>query len=141
MCLSAFSLTFFRCSGGRHGGEGWLGEEVVEQWKESWSWVRYTAQLSPHFPTSCCVNSHFLDLRLSFSICKVRIRIHTIHHLMYLRISVRCKGFRSGSVIKNTPANAGDMGSIPGPGRSHMPRSNEVHAPQWSQCCGVEPVF
>ena len=25
---------------------------------------------------------------------------------------------------KNLPANAGDMGSIPGPGRSHMPQNN-----------------
>ena len=29
-----------------------------------------------------------------------------------------------GAVVKNPPANAGDMGSSPGPGRSHMPRSN-----------------
>ena len=27
-------------------------------------------------------------------------------------------------VFKNPPANAGDMGSIPGPERSHMPQSN-----------------
>ena len=27
----------------------------------------------------------------------------------------------SGPVVKNPPANAGDMGSIPGPGRFHMP--------------------
>ena len=32
--------------------------------------------------------------------------------------------FPGGSVIKNTPANAGDTCSIPGPGRSHMPQSN-----------------
>ena len=31
------------------------------------------------------------------------------------------QGFPGGSVVKNAPANAGDMGSIPGPGRSHMP--------------------
>ena len=29
-----------------------------------------------------------------------------------------------GTVVKNPPANAGDTGSIPGLGRSHMPRSN-----------------
>ena len=29
-----------------------------------------------------------------------------------------------GAVVKNLPANAGNMGSSPGPGRSHMPRSN-----------------
>ena len=33
-------------------------------------------------------------------------------------------GLPGGAVVKNPPANAGDMGSIPGPGRSHMPRSN-----------------
>ena len=33
-------------------------------------------------------------------------------------------GFLGGAVIKNLPANAGDMGLSPGPGRSHMPWSN-----------------
>ena len=33
-------------------------------------------------------------------------------------------GFPGGAVVKNPPANAGDMGSSPGPGRSHMPQSN-----------------
>ena len=28
-----------------------------------------------------------------------------------------------GTVVKNLPTNAGDTGSSPGPGRSHMPRS------------------
>ena len=31
---------------------------------------------------------------------------------------------------KNLPANAGDTGSIPGPGRIHMHRSNEDWVPQ-----------
>ena len=30
----------------------------------------------------------------------------------------------------NPPANAGDRGSIPGLGRSHMPRSNSAREPQ-----------
>ena len=34
------------------------------------------------------------------------------------------RGFPGGAVVENPPANAGDTGSIPGPGRSHMPRSN-----------------
>ena len=34
------------------------------------------------------------------------------------------RDFPRGAVVKNPPANAGDTGSIPGPGRSHMPRSN-----------------
>ena len=32
-------------------------------------------------------------------------------------------GFPGGRVVKNPPANAGDTGSSPGPGRSHMPQS------------------
>ena len=34
------------------------------------------------------------------------------------------EGFPGGAVVKNPPANAGDMGSSPGPGRSHMLQSN-----------------
>ena len=33
-------------------------------------------------------------------------------------------GFPGGAVVKNQPADAGDMGSSPGPGRSHMLQSN-----------------
>ena len=46
-------------------------------------------------------------------------------------MQINCfKGSPGGTVVKNPPANAGDTGSIPGPGRSHMPRSNEAHASQ-----------
>ena len=34
------------------------------------------------------------------------------------------QGFPGGAVVENLPANAGDMGSSPGLGRSHMPQSN-----------------
>ena len=33
-------------------------------------------------------------------------------------------GFPGGAVVENLPANAGDTGSSPGLGGSHMPRSN-----------------
>ena len=39
-------------------------------------------------------------------------------------------GFPGGTVVKNLPANAGDTGSSPGPGRFHMPRSNKAPVPQ-----------
>ena len=39
--------------------------------------------------------------------------------LGYKRLASR--DFPDGPVIKHPPANAGDTGSIPGPGRSHMP--------------------
>ena len=34
------------------------------------------------------------------------------------------RDFPSGAAVKNPPANAGNTGSSPGPGRSHMPWSN-----------------
>ena len=34
------------------------------------------------------------------------------------------EGFPGGAVVENLPANAGDTGSSPCPGRSHMPQSN-----------------
>ena len=38
--------------------------------------------------------------------------------------------FPGGTVNRNLPANAEDMGSIYGPGRYQVPRSNWVHMPQ-----------
>ena len=61
--------------------------------------------------------------------------------------------FPGGAVVKNPPANAGDTGSSPGPGRSHMPRSNQArvpqllslrsraHEPQLPKAAGLEPVL
>ena len=49
-------------------------------------------------------------------------------------------GFPGGAVVENLPANAGDTGSSPGLGGSHMPRSNYTREPQllslrvWSLC-------
>ena len=34
--------------------------------------------------------------------------------------------FLGGPVVKNPPANAGDTGLIPGPGRFHMPVSCQL---------------
>ena len=55
-------------------------------------------------------------------------------------LNLRVRGFPGGAVVENPPANAGDTGSSPGLGRSHMPRSNWAHEPQllslhvWSLC-------
>ena len=40
------------------------------------------------------------------------------------------KGFPGGTVVENLPANAGDTGSSPGLGRSHVPRRNWAREPQ-----------
>ena len=50
------------------------------------------------------------------------------------------QGFPGGAVVESLPASAGDTGSSPGLGRSHMPRSNWAREPQllslcvWSLC-------
>ena len=50
------------------------------------------------------------------------------------------RGFPSGAVVESLPANAGDTGSSPGLGGSHMPRSGWAREPQllglrvWSLC-------
>ena len=50
------------------------------------------------------------------------------------------RGFPGGAVVENLPANAGDTGSSPGLGRSHMPQSSQARESQllslhvWSLC-------
>ena len=39
-------------------------------------------------------------------------------------VKANTEGFPGGAVVKNPPANAGHTGLSPGPGRSHMLRSN-----------------
>ena len=55
----------------------------------------------------CCSLQHFID--------------SSTHH----------KGFLGSSMVKNSPANAGDMGSIPGSGR--FLSWNEKAAPTWAE--------
>ena len=49
-------------------------------------------------------------------------------------------GFPGGAVVESLPASAGDMGSSPGLGGSHMPQSSWAREPQllslrvWSLC-------
>ena len=44
-------------------------------------------------------------------------------------------------MVKNPPANAGDVGSIPDPGRSHMLWSNKARVPQLLSQCALESVL
>ena len=64
----------------------------------------------------------------------------SIKHAVILSIKKKETGFPGGAVVENLPANAGDTGSSPGLGRSHMPRSDWAREPQllslrvWSLC-------
>ena len=57
-----------------------------------------------------------------------------------LRIELPYEGFPGGAVVESLPADAGDTGSGPGLGGSHMPRSGWAREPQllslrvWSLC-------
>ena len=45
------------------------------------------------------------------------------------------RSFPGDSVVENPTANAGDTGSIPGPGLPHMSQSNQTHVPQLLSLC------
>ena len=67
---------------------------------------------------------------------KSKEKWYTYPHCIYLRWTITTSkkmkhllktsnvGFPGGAVVKNPPVSAGDSGSSPGPGRSHMPRNN-----------------
>ena len=44
-------------------------------------------------------------------------------------------------MVGSPPANAGDAGSIPGPGGSHMPRSDWARGPQLLEPARLEPML
>ena len=47
-----------------------------------------------------------------------------VEHSKILSQKTNIQVFPGGAVVESPPANAGDTGSSPGLGRSHMPRSN-----------------
>ena len=64
--------------------------------------------------------------------CRWQVYGNLLSYSFYISFCLKVKiikfkpyrDFPGGAVVKNPPANAGDMGLSPGPGRSHMPRSN-----------------
>ena len=68
-------------------------------------------------------------------------RCGKLHRWPYCRLILsNCRGFPGGAVVESLPANAGDTGSSPRLGGSHMPQSNWAREPQllslrvWSLC-------
>ena len=65
------------------------------------------------------------------------------HNACGAALIIGTKGFPGSAVVKNPPANAGDAGSSPALGRSHMPWSNWACEPQllslrvWSLCSTI----
>ena len=80
----------------------------------------------------------------------VSTNVNTAHS--HIKNIVRKLDWLGDALVKNPPANTEDTGSIPGPGRSHMPWGTEpVHHTYWAQCleavlhlkssrCSAKPV-
>ena len=75
-------------------------------------------------------------------------KIDSVYLISQTHQEKKGEGFPGGAVVENPPANAGDRGSSPGLGRSHMPWSNWAREPQllslhvWSLCSATrEPAI
>ena len=79
-----------------------------------------TMKIKPSMNTS--LNKQLVLSHLCFfcRLLAVDIQIFKV----YIKKKKQIQGFPVGSVDKNVPVNAGDTGSVPGPGRFHMPWSN-----------------
>ena len=56
--------------------------------------------------------------------CKQDHLAEDFPNIIFLFLNILILDFPGGAVDKNSPANGGNMGSIPGLGRFHMPQSN-----------------
>ena len=54
--------------------------------------------------------------------CNILVLLILAWKKLLNKAKIKYKGFKGGSVVKNLPANSGDLGSIPDPGRSYMPQ-------------------
>ena len=71
-------------------------------------------------------NSLILEFQdfLGFHTSVLILALSTDHDIWLSWFKLLSEGFPGGAVVKNLPANAGDTGSSPGPGWSHMLQSN-----------------
>ena len=85
------------------------------------------------------VSEVFVDPNLSYTVILIyRVRwvgwgsCYMESHWVLILVAEdqkRLGGFPGGAVVESPPADAGDTGSCPGPGRSHMPRSGWAREP------------
>ena len=105
---------------------GWIIYQLVCFWgRDSSRWIFHSVRFRT--PNPCVIQ--WSTLFYLFITAKIILLLITLKG-----------GFPGGAVVENLPASAGDAGSSPGLGGSHMPRSNWAREPQllslrvWSLC-------
>ena len=82
----------------------------------------------------CCSQVHFpiylIGWIIFYSLFSILYSLLFIYDVQLAEKKNLFKGLSDGSVVKNPPTKAGDMGSIPDLGRSHIPQSNQTCVPQ-----------
>ena len=105
--------------------------------------MRYVGYFSCGMRTLSCgmhEGSRSLSREQTWAPCIGSVESYPLDHKGSPYSILKNRGFPGGTVVENLPANAGDMGSSPGLGRSHMPRSRWAREPQllslrvWSLC-------
>ena len=126
-----------------------LALHIINWKKKTKIEIKVELRLNTVHSTDICVELSLLPFLFNFSICKYtkfnafkeaprplpNTNSYSLRHVMTTKWNMSVALFKAsknnifgdfpgGAVVKNPPANAGDTGSGPGPGRSHMPRSN-----------------
>ena len=97
------------------GGSRWISLSLSPSFRNLTSWKNCWKTKQVHVGLTDICNANFLP----------NMECKTVSSLV----------FPGGSVVKNLPAIAGDMGSIPDPRRSHMPWSDKARVPQLLSLC------
>ena len=98
-------------------------ELCAEKRGRNWEFDELVANVAPHpNATSCPIEGKYFQNPI-FPICvsSPSRALMLIPEVTY--VTALHRDFPGGLVVKNLPANSGDTGSIPDPGRSHMAQS------------------
>ncbi|KAJ8785494.1 hypothetical protein J1605_007091 [Eschrichtius robustus] len=118
----------------------WAGEPQLLSLR-IWSLCSATREAATGLTPEGCISQAFLSVGVWMDLANGRQWREIEEQTSYQE---ERQGFPGGAVVENLPANAGDTGSSPGLGRSHMPRSNQAREPQllslrvWSLCSQQE---